>query len=286
MATSVENQYSIYRTVINEVLNDSERLPSLPNITLRIRRAISEENTTPDSLAQLINKDPALSALLIKSASSPLYCRSVSPKTLTEVISLLGFNEVNNLIMLHSVRSLYVMKTRQSKNLFSNTWKRLTFKTALASFISKALHFRPQDQVPMATLLTEIGSLSVLSAVLDMEGLPDEDTYFQLCRHYSKSLGCILLKKWNVDDVFVDVIKDSGEWGKTWGDELSLIDVINLGLYHTVMLTRRRSTLPPLESIAAYQKIPSLYQHTTKPNVLGIVSNGTKEIQEIVNSLS
>lgn len=286
MSTTGEKQYAVYRTVINGVLSDTERLPSLPAITLKIRQAISEDNTTANTLSTLISKDPALCALLIKSASSPLYGRSVAPKSLTDVIALLGFNEVNNIVMLHSVRSLYVMKSSHSKMLFSNTWKRLVFKTALASFIAKKLHFQPAAQVPMATLLTEIGSLAVLSAVLEMPQLPDEQTYIELCRSYSKSLGTILLRKWNVDDVFIKVVKDSGKWQDTWEEKLSLIDVVNLGIYHTVMLTRQRADLPLLKDIAAYQKIPAAFRRSTKPNVLEIVSVSTKEIQEIINSFS
>ena len=46
-------QYAVYRTVIKHVLSDSERLPSLPTITLKIRKAVGESNTTAASLARL-----------------------------------------------------------------------------------------------------------------------------------------------------------------------------------------------------------------------------------------
>jgi hypothetical protein len=51
------------------------------------------------------------------------------------------------------------------------------------------------------------------------------------------------------------------------------------------MLTRRKATLPALDSIAAYQKISAPNRRMGKPNVLDLVAGNTKEIQDIVNSL-
>lgn len=277
-------QYAVYRTVIKHVLSDSERLPSLPTITLKIRKAVGESNTTAASLAQLVGKDPALTALLMKSASCPLFRRAVAPKTLTEVVSLLGFEAVQSLVMLHSVRSLFVLRSSTMKKLLNHTWQRLILKTSLASFLAQRLDYRPMDEAQMATLLTEVGSLAVLSALIESNQAPDPKTYFQLCRHYSKSLGSVLLNKWNVDQSFVTVLKQSGDWGQTAGDEIALIDIVNLSVYNTVLLTNKHAKLPPLESLAAFNKLPDSDRRCRKPNQLVLVTENMKEIQAIVNT--
>ena len=114
----LNHQYQVYRQVIGQVLKDTEKLPSLPSITFKIRRAISAENTTIEQLAELVSKDAALSTLLLKAASSPVYRRAITPKTLQEVIGLLGYSSVNSLVMLHSVRSIVVMSSPSLKKLF------------------------------------------------------------------------------------------------------------------------------------------------------------------------
>ena len=278
------DHYSIYKTAVQEVLHDSERLPSLPNITMKIRQEISKDSATAESIAHLVNKDPSLSALLIKSASSPLFRRPVAPKTLVDVIGLLGFNQVNNLVMLHSVRSLYAIHNSKSKKLFNLTWKRLIVKTSVAMFLAKKLYYHPLDQVPMATLLTEVGSLSVLSVTLETAEIPDENTYIDLCRHYSKSLGTILLTKWKVDPVFIEINRQSGKWGQDSGEELELIDIVNLAIYNTVLLTNKNPNLPQLQTLAAYQKLPLPLQSLKSPFHLTFVYEHKEEIQEIINS--
>ncbi len=280
--------YDVYRRVIARVLNDSERLPSLPSITLKIRQAMGEENTTAESLAKIITKDPALSALLLKSASSPIYRRTVVPNSLVEVISMLGFANISNLVMLHSMRSVFSMSSRQARTLFAHTWRRLIVKLALAIFIVKRLRFQSGEHAQMVALLSEVGSLAVLSALIEQPQVPDEQTYFLLCRNYSKSLGSILLHKWNIDHAFIDVVKNMGNWEtialEPTNEPMSLLDIMNLALYYTVLLTDPQAELPALESLSFYQKLPKHLKDCQKPNWLDWIADNKQEIQTIVES--
>jgi HD-like signal output (HDOD) protein len=275
---------SVYQNVLQRVASDNSRLPSMPDIALKIRAAIAKDNTTVDTLMGLISKDPGLTAHLIKSASSPLYRRSVAPKTLGEVIGILGFSATNSLVMLYSTRAMVVLKDPVSKKLFSHTWERLVVKTAIASFFAQKLGYRKLEQVQMAMLLTEVGSLSVLSAMIDSDEIPDTEMYFQMCREYSKSLGSMLLEKWNVDATIINISRQCGHWQETWEDKLNLLDVANLALYYTVLLTVTDAKLPKLESLVAYKKIPSSMSDCSKPNWLSLITENEDEIMEIANS--
>jgi HD-like signal output (HDOD) protein len=275
---------SVYQRVLQGVLEDSRRLPSLPDIAMKIRDAIAGENVTVNSLTALIAKDPALTAHLIKSASSPIYRRPVAPKTLSEVVGLLGFSATNSLVLLYSTRNMLVLKDAVAKKLFSYTWERLVVKTALASFLAQKLGYRKVDQVQMAMLLTEVGSLSVLSAMIDSEKVPDAEIYFQMCREYSKTLGCMLLEKWKVDPEIIDVTRQCGQWEETWEETLNLLDIANLALYYTVLQTVKDAALPNIETLAAYKKIPQPLTEMTKPNWLAVITDNQAEIDSIINS--
>lgn len=279
------DNYSVYRRVIGRVLDDSERLPSLPSITLQVRQAMADEHATVEKLAQIITKDPALSALLLKAASSPIYKRQVAPTSLIEVIRLLGFANVDNMVMLHSMRSVFTMSSHQAKHLFAHTWRRLVVKISLANFFATKLNYRPVEQPQMAALLSELGSLAVLSALIEQSKLPDENTYFQMCKSYSKSLGNILLQKWNIELKLIDAVKDIGDWaGMKLSDEMELQDILNLALYYTVLMTDKKAQLPTLGSLTAFKKLPTSLQACVKENWLKIVVDNKKEIQAIVAS--
>ena len=79
---TTQSDYSIYRQVVTQLMNDQEQLPSLPILTLEIRRALAKPEVSMTQLVSLIGRDPALSALLMKYASSALLRTRVAPKTL------------------------------------------------------------------------------------------------------------------------------------------------------------------------------------------------------------
>jgi len=278
------NLHALYQEVLDRVLQDDLRLPSLPDITMKVREAISAENTTCESLTEIISRDPALTAYLVQAASSPLYRRAVPPKALADVVGLLGFSATNSLVMLHSVRDMVELKDATAKKLFNYTWERLVVKTSVASFLAQQFKFRPVDHVQMAMLLTEIGSLATLSAILETSQTPDEQTYFQMCRQYSKSIGCAVLTKWQVDPKIIDMLGQCGHWEQTWEDKLSLLDIANLALYYTVRLTSDKPSLPKFESLAAYSKIPKELAKSSKPDWLDLISDNREEIQNIISS--
>ncbi len=280
----MDSHYNIYREVIAQVLSDSERLPSLPSITLKIRQAIADDNTTVETLAQIIAKDPALCALLIKTASSVVYQRAVPPKTIGDVIGLLGFQATNNLVMLHSVNSLFVMKSANAKKLFALTWQRLIVKISVAHFLAKHLKRSLTDSAQLIMLLSEVGSLAVLSAIFSLENLPNEETYYEICRNYSRSLGIILLKKWNIDNETIDAAQECGNWQASTPGEINLLDLCNLSLYYTVRLTVNSPNLPPLTELAAYHKLPTSINQCEKENWLSLITDNKDELRAIVNS--
>lgn len=138
--------------------------------------------------------------------------------------------------------------------------------------------------VQLAALLSEIGSLAVLSAMSDIDKAPSLQVYSLLCRQYAKSVGSVLLQKWSVDAEFVAVLKQSGQWEQTSGHGIGLIDITNLATYYTALFTKREATLPPLQTLAAYRKLPQAHQHCIHGNWLMLVVNNKSEPLKIVQT--
>ncbi|MDE1461012.1 HDOD domain-containing protein [Spartinivicinus poritis] len=276
--------YAIYRTVIEQVLREEEQLPSLPTITMKIRAALTQPNTTNSQLAQLIKADPSLTALLLKYACSPLYRTRVSPKSLTEVIAHLGWETVDRIVMSHSIKSLFTMQSPQLKKLFHIAWERQKLKSAISYTIAKHLSYKPLEEVLIASLISDLGTLAVLSAFKSKKDVPSEKTYYTLCREYSKSLGIVLLKKWGVNEHYIETIRYSGKWQGDTGDNVTLIDLINLGLFSAIRILSPQVELPAINSLTAFRKLPEELAVVTSSNELQLINQYKQEISLIVQS--
>ncbi len=279
-----KQNYNIYSIVINQVMCDQEQLPSLPSLTLKIRTAVADPNVCHKALAELISMDPSLCAILMKIGASPLYKAKIPAQSIQDVIALLGLQEVDRVVMLHSIKSLFTLNHPQLSKLFKLSWQRMVLKASMSTFLAKYLGYRPAGQAMMAALLSEVGTLAVLSAFREVEDKPDTEVFFKLCREYSKSLGLILLKKWNLQEEYVGVLRNLGQWHLPSTGELSLLDIENLGLYHCIRVLDANADLPPLDELAAYQNLDLSHKHISSNQQLTMISLHRKEILTLARS--
>lgn len=198
---------------------------------------------------------------------------------------MIGLPALENLIMAHSVKSLFVLRNPALKKLFKTSWERIIYKAATSQFLAGKLGFRPAEEAMTASILTEVGTLPVLSAFNSDIPVPNEETYFKLCRLYSKSLGTILLRKWGLESYLIEVTQSCGQWGFKQSKELALIDIINLAIYSTVKHQSKSDDLPPIETLPSYQKLPASLNALNKDNQLMIIQNNLQIIDKIISSI-
>lgn len=283
--SAVSSDYAIYRQVVTQLMSGEEQLPSLPAITLEIRRALSNPEVTLAQLNRLISRDPALSAILMKYACSALLRTQSPPKSLLDVLRVLGVAQVDRITMIHSVKSLFVLYSPAHKRLFLEAWERLVMKASCSAFLARLVGPVSVDQALLASLLSEVGTLAVLSAFKNAAEIPSPELYYKLCREYSRSLGIIVLKKWAVDEAYIKVIRHAGDWHHREGDEVELVDLINLSLFHAIKRTGRTSDLPPLTALAAYAKLPAPLDFIAECGELTVLISHSAEIEAIAASL-
>lgn len=290
------SNYAIYRDVISRLLEQPDQLPSLPALTIEVRKATTNPNTTYLELANLIRHDPSLCALVIKHANR-LHNKDKPPiNTLEPAITHLGFDAISNIVMLHSISSLFTLRSQKLRRIFSQTWKRLAFKACIGEFLSGHLHYTPKDEPFIASLLSDIGRLGILSAFKDNPQIPQEKIFSSLFRDYTNSVGSIMLQNWHMPSSYIYSTQQCGKWSESWNkstesseepnEKLALLDVVNLAHYHTELRLSPEQKLPPLETLAAFKKIPAPHNEVTPSQQLKLFVTYHKEFKAILRSMS
>jgi putative nucleotidyltransferase with HDIG domain len=73
-------------------------LPALPQVYLKIQKALASDKTDAKSLAQLVESDPSLTMRILRTVNSAAYGRR-QVKDIVQAIALLGFAEIKNLAL-------------------------------------------------------------------------------------------------------------------------------------------------------------------------------------------
>jgi HD-like signal output (HDOD) protein len=282
----VNSDYASYKSAVSALLNKPENLPRLPSITQDIRHALVRSDSCVNSLSKLIERDTELSQLLLRYASSVMMHNHMPPQTVFDVVRILGMAQVERVTMLHAVKSLFSGNTQAYTRIFAASWDRLINKASMSALIAKKVGGVAPDYALLGSLLSEVGTLAVLSVFKSGDlPVPDRETYVALCREFAKSLGIVLLQDWEIDEEYIQLVRQVGNWQAAEHDAFGLIDIINLGLYHSLKARMTATRLPPITHLCAYQKLSAKHNAITDTNELEVVVIHRDEIRAIADSL-
>lgn len=279
---------SDYHQLIEHAIAQPDSLPMLPMWVFDFKKAIIESRTNNDTLAKVIASKPEFEHLLRRAVRTPAYTTSNKHESLSDVIGLIGMSNCHNLIMLQSIKDLFQVQQPHLQALFDISWQRQIGKTCFSKFFAYKLGYEPVDDATLASLLTEAGSIAILS-LLDKSDLPalGLDDYLDLCRQYSKPLITIMAEQWQVEEHISLAVQHTGKWHTSLQANLDLLDVLNIALYHTIQLTKRTPDLPALTDMPAYRKLsPELQVLSNNQQQLKLINEHYHEIKAIRQSFS
>lgn len=142
---------------IRELIRQHGNLPALPEVVHRINQKLQDPDSSLDSIAQLIATDPVLTGKIIKISNSALFSTGTREITnLTIAISRLGLNEIRNIVLSHSLLSLF-----DDHLLFDpmGFWKHCLSVAFISQSLARVLKMdmSVQNKAYMAGLMHDIG---------------------------------------------------------------------------------------------------------------------------------
>ncbi len=136
-------------------------LSSLPSIALRIIEAAVDEATDAEDLRQLIEKDPALAARIIRIVNSSFYGVRQEVADLKSAIALLGTKQIRNVAITVFVSRQFSPSTNDTTLDRNQLWSHSMAVGAVARLLSKTLNVGDAEEAYLAGLLHDMGLLIV-----------------------------------------------------------------------------------------------------------------------------
>ncbi|MBT4077807.1 MAG: HDOD domain-containing protein, partial [Gammaproteobacteria bacterium] len=84
-------------SILDDLENDRLPLPTLPEVAIKVRDTVDDDNATIRDISDIIITDAALSARIIQVANSALYRGLSSAETVHNAVTRMGLNTVRNL---------------------------------------------------------------------------------------------------------------------------------------------------------------------------------------------
>ena len=124
-----------------EILDDLEHdrlpLPTLPEVALKVRETVDDENATIRDVAQIIETDAVLSARIIQIANSALYRGLSSAENVQSATRRMGLNTVKNVTTSLVMKQLFQATHPVGDNFLRRAGKLSTDVSAMSAIIAK-----------------------------------------------------------------------------------------------------------------------------------------------------
>jgi putative nucleotidyltransferase with HDIG domain len=140
---------------IEKVLEKIKELPTLPDVVFRVNEVVNNPKTSAVDLEEVISRDQAIAAKVLKMVNSAFYGLPGRVDTLARAIPLLGFSTVRNIVM-----SVSIFDTGPIENFDMKQFWRHSFGTSVvARAIAVSEGLPDADSQSLAGLLHDMGKV-------------------------------------------------------------------------------------------------------------------------------
>jgi len=190
---------------------------SFPDVVLQLDNMIENGVSDTDDFAQLISRDPGLTATLLGLANSTLYGFSGKISTVDRAISLIGMQEVRDLVLSVAIKG--VLDKVPNQILTADEFWRFSLCCGLASrHVADVVRYSQKDTLFTASLLHDIGHQAMYHQMPDvcveillltqyrMDDVEAFDLERQITGFDYQEVGAEIARAWRFPEVLQDTI--------------------------------------------------------------------------------
>ena len=217
----------LFFQIYNAFVTDQLKVPSLPSIALRVRKAVNHPEANAADVSRLVQADPATVGRLIQAANSAVFAGEDSIKDCLTAVMRMGLNTTRDLVTGFALKNLFKGRNIAMKEHMKRLWRHSTQVAALCSVLCKQVRGLNPDRALLAGLIHDVGALSILSYCDAMEEVDLNQINLKLViRRLRGQVGAIIINRWNLGADFVEVTLEAENWARTHDGAVDYADIV------------------------------------------------------------
>ncbi len=265
-------------SIIDDLKNNRLPLPTLPEVAIKVRETVDDDNASIRDIADIINTDAVLSARIIQVANSALYRGISTADNVQNAVSRMGLNTVRNLATSLVMKQLFQATNPVVDKYLRKSWKLSTDIAALSAVLAKVYTRLDSDSALLAGLTHSIGVSPILvKAESDPSLLNNTDRLDQLIYDLYPRIGAEILKSWDFSPAMIMVPEQHLDVNRNVNGNVDYTDIVQAALIQTVSGSKH-----PLGHLDPMQ-IPAIHRIGIEDTFEEIsMSGGVDEVKEAI----
>jgi len=247
---------SIYNEIMQAVESGTLQLPSLPEIALRIHKAVEQPDVDIDQISRLMELDPALSARLLKVANSPITQGDDPIRSMRDVVARMGLKMTRSLVLSFSAAQLFKSQhpvlIKQMKKFYAHSLEIASICYSLGTRVDTL----EAEELLLAGLIHDIGVVPII-AYIEKTGLEftDESEIESIINSLRVAVGVMVVKSWDLPKEMLNVVTHAEHWMRDSGGVLCAEDVIIIAQIYDCLRRKQVTHLPDFAKVPAFNKM-------------------------------
>ena len=211
---SAKLEQSVVAQVLAALQNDQLELPTLPEVALKIRKALDDPNVSADQLINYLSFDPVISAQIIQASNSAAFSNEVQIVSVRQAIMRLGYRTLRNLVISATLTKLFQSDRPRVEAQLKKLWQHSQQVAANCHVLASAHKHLIPEEAMLAGLVHDIGALPLyLYADTHCKHL-DEAALEQLVCTFHSTVGVKLLQHWKFSDEIIAAVQGHEDFGR------------------------------------------------------------------------
>ena len=233
-------------------------LPSFPEIAVRVRRVLSDPNSSVDKVVRVVGSEPALSARLLRIANSA----SLNPsgKQITDLrtaVNCMGYNMVRSASMSFAMAQVRNnSKLACVKHYLDDLWERSILVAAFAFVVARTCTKVNPDEAMLTGMMHGIGQLYVLTRAADHPELFNSvGTLHVIINDWQAQIGNAILENWEFAEEMVQAVADQHNLARKEVETADLSDIVAIAVLMASFVTDLVGLQLALQGLPAVQRL-------------------------------
>ena len=235
MSTQIQaSALQVLQQINSAVETDQIKLPTLPEIALKIRTAVEKGDHSAIEIAELLAQDSALSVRLLQLANSPLYRARSEIDSLQMAITRLGVRIVKELVIMLAIKQAFSSSNKVLSDQFKQLWQTSIDVAATCRILAKAQPKLDVEHAVLAGLIHNIGSLPIIELASHKSALiPNAQTLSEVIKDIQAAVGNKILSFWNFPQSLIDVASQWNNFSRVHDRPVDYVDLVQAAILHT-----------------------------------------------------
>ena len=280
--SQVDQGLNFVSDLASDLDNGTLTLPAFPDVALRIKSALEDEDITADKVAKLISSDPVFSGKILKLANSALFNASgYKINDIRTAITRMGFKVAYNTAVSIAVEQLK-SSTAPAHIIpyLKECWRHSVQVAAYSYVIAKKQTKINPDTALLAGLLHDIGKYYILSRAENYPELINTPNALEdVLDEWHTGIGRGILEAWNLSEELC-IVADEHEEHDRHSADVDLTDIVMVANLFSHRDEKDAASDLQWDDIHATCQL-----NLSEENAIKIIHEAEEEINSIINAL-